>query len=240
MQKKWPVVTAFFFMFAGFFFFYFTTPSESFAGVSDHLSTSPLYFSLSPTPIFNNPVVPNAPISGYFDHSQNGSDKKIVFYDGRQNNSPNYGFQFTCSNPVMNDFVGCTANVSGVENCKRSEQLWYDDHKGIDYEYSKDWYTGATCDKSRFAGITRKIYAPAAGKVSVVSINEYNGNFIFLKHDLNNNGNYDDDNFRSAYLHFASVAVSKDQIVKREISWEKEVLQVIPQPLIYIFKSSDL
>ena len=42
-----------------------------------------------------------------------------------------------------------------------------------------------------------------------------NGWHIRLKHDLNGNGNFDDDNFRSVYLHFTAnaLAVVPGQIV---------------------------
>ena len=159
-------------------------------------------------PVFRFPVVPDAVISGYFDHQSSAG--LLTFYDGRRSTS-GAGFYFSCSNPAMYDWVGCEDSVSGEGSCSNNRELWYDGHKGIDYEYSANWYTGAVCDPGRFSGITRQVYAPAAGRVLMAGTDPNrpaNGWHIRLKHDLNGNGNYDDDNFRSVYLHFTANALA--------------------------------
>ncbi len=169
------------------------------------------------TGIFRNPVVPGATISGYFDH--NPASEYVTFHDGRKNNSTGYGFYFSCTNPNMWDFVGCQDNVSGEGSCPNNHELWYDEHHGTDYEFAANWHTGASCDPARFYGITRPIYAPARGKVLMAGTDPSrpaNGWHIRLKHDLNGNGDFDDDNFRSVYLHFTAnaLAVAPGQIVE--------------------------
>lgn len=171
---------------------------------------------LAATPVFRMPVVPNAVISGYFDHNPQAG--QVTFYNGRRNLNSSYGFYFSCSSPSMYDFVGCEDPVSGERACANSRELWYDGHKGIDYEYSSSWHTGATCDPERFSGITRSVYAPAGGKVVFAGYDASrpgNGWHIRIKHDLNGNGNYEDDNFRSNFLHFTAnaLAVSTNEIV---------------------------
>ncbi len=166
-------------------------------------------------PIFKYPVVPNAVISGYFDHQP--ASGLLTFYNGRHSSS-GAGFYFSCSNPSMYDWVGCEDAVSGEVACNNNRELWYDGHHGIDFEYSANWYTGATCDPGRFSGITRQVYAPARGQVLMAGTDPNrpaNGWHIRLKHDLNGNGNFDDDNFRSVYLHFTAnaLAVVPGQIV---------------------------
>lgn len=164
---------------------------------------------LASTPVFRYPVVPGAVISGYFDH--NPSAGRVTFYDGRQNASSSYGFYFSCSSPSMYDFVGCQDPLSGEPACANNRELWYDGHKGIDYEYSPAWHTGATCDPERFAGITQAVYAPAAGRVMFAGYDASrpgNGWHIRIKHDLNGNGSYEDDNFRSNFLHFTANALA--------------------------------
>lgn len=166
-------------------------------------------------PIFRYPVVPDAVISGYFDHNPSGG--LVTFYNGRKSNS-GAGFYFSCSNPSMYDWVGCEDGVSGEGACSNSRELWYDGHKGTDYEYAANWHTGAVCDPGRFAGITRQVYAPAAGQVLMAGTDPNrpaNGWHIRLKHDLNGNGNYNDDNFRSVYLHFTAnaLAVTAGQVI---------------------------
>ena len=168
-------------------------------------------------PVFRFPVVPGSTLSGYFDHNQ-GNDM-VTFYDGRQNASPSFGFFFSCPSVGMYDFVGCEDSVSGEGLCSNSRELWYDGHKGIDMEYSPQWHTGDVCDPWRFTGITTPVYAPAAGKVHFAGYDPYrpgNGWHIRLKHDLNQNGSYDDDNFRSIYLHFTAnaLAVTTGQVVE--------------------------
>ncbi len=171
---------------------------------------------MAATPVFRFPVVPGAVISGYFDHNTQAG--QVTFYNGRKNLSSSHGFYFSCSSPSMYDFVGCENAVSGEASCPNNRELWYDGHKGVDYEYSANWHTGATCDPARFSGITMKVYAPAAGKVMFAGYDAArpaNGWHIRIKHDLNKNGNYEDDNFRSNYLHFTAnqLKVSTNDIV---------------------------
>ena len=168
------------------------------------------------TPIFRYPVVPGVVISGYFDH--NPTAGRVTWYDGMQNISPTYGFYFSCSTPYMYDFVGCADNVAGEPACPNYREVWYDGHHGTDYEFAANWHTGAVCDPTRFAGITLPIYAPAAGKVQFAGYDPSrpgNGWHIRIKHDLNGNGSFEDDNFRSNYLHFTAnaLAVQTNQLV---------------------------
>lgn len=163
--------------------------------------------------VFRNPVVPGATISGYFDHNQ-GNDY-VTFYDGRSNASTAYGFYFQCTTPYMYDFVGCADNVIGEGACANNRELWYDGHKGIDYEFSSNWHTGAYCDPGKFGNLTHPIYAPARGLVQYVGYNhQFNGNHMFILHDANGNGNFYDDGMRAAYLHFATLAVQQGQVVE--------------------------
>lgn len=167
-------------------------------------------------PVFRSPVVPGAVISGYFDH--NPGKNLVTHYTGDGNSSPSFGYFFSCPSVGMYDFVGCADNVSGEGACDNRRELWYDGHKGIDYEFAANWHTGAVCDPGRFSGLTMPIYAPAAGRVLFAGYDPYrpaNGWHIRLKHDLNGNGNFDDDQFRSIYLHFTAnaLAVSAGQIV---------------------------
>ena len=167
-------------------------------------------------PFFRYPVVPGSTISGHFDHNQ-GNDL-VTFYDGRHNQSVNHGFFFSCPEVGMYDFVGCQDSVSGEGGCSNDRELWYDGHKGTDYEYSANWYTGAVCDTARFKGVVMPVYAPAKGKVLMAGYDPSrpaNGWHIRLMHDLNGNGNFNDDNFRSVYLHFTAyaLAVTPGQIV---------------------------
>ena len=73
-------------------------------------------------------------ISGYFDHQSAAG--LLTFYDGRHSSS-GAGFYFSCTNPSMYDWVGCEDAVSGEVACSNNRELWYDGHKGIDYEYSR-------------------------------------------------------------------------------------------------------
>lgn len=176
------------------------------------LCTKPSYATaidsifLTPTPVFRYPVVRNAQISSMFDHHL--QDHHIVFYDGRESWYGN-GFQFTCPEKG-NAWVGCLITANNEQSCPNSSELWYDTptHKGVDYEYEDNWHTGSSCDLDRFANFTPPpIFFPAIrGKVAFVQYdNPYNGNAIFIKHDLNNNSNFEDDKFRSVYLHFDSI-----------------------------------
>jgi hypothetical protein len=173
--------------------------------------------SLPATPFFRFPVVPDAPISGSLDH--NTASNMVTLYNGRRNTSTAYGYIFNCAEKQMSDFVGCEGPYSGEAACPNSEEVWYNGHKGTDFEYAANWHEpGDTCNLSRFAGITRPVYAPAPGKVQLIQIGDpANGNAIFIKHDLDGDGDYNDDIIRSAYLHFAdgSIMVAKDQIVAK-------------------------
>lgn len=158
---------------------------------------------------FRFPVVPHAEISGFFDHHGtypgDYSDGYVTFYNGRQS-TPGNGFLFTCPN-VGNGWVGCEVPASSEADCPDYQELWYDAHHGTDFEYAANWRTGSVCNRSQFTGITRPVYAPAPGKVQLVQLNHpYNGNAVFIKHDIDRDGNYDDDKIRSAYLHFESLA----------------------------------
>lgn len=173
--------------------------------------------ALAPTPFFDYPVVPGSTISGHFDHST--SSGVVTFYDGRKNN-PGAGFYFQCANPNMYDWVGCQDNVSGEQNCANDREVWYDGHKGTDYEYAANWHTGAYCNPGKFEGITKAVYAPAPGRVVYAGYNASqpgNGYHIRIEHDLNGNGNYADDGFRSIYLHFATnqLAVQYGDLVQK-------------------------
>lgn len=187
----------------------FEPPRDPSAPLEDPAGLQNSPAALAPTPVFRFPVVPGVVISGYFDHHP--SSERVTWYNGMQNNSPSYGFYFSCTTPNMNDFVGCADNMSGEPACSNNREVWYDGHKGTDYEYSPNWHTGAVCDPGRFAGITMPIYAPAAGRVQFAGYDPNrpgNGWHIRIKHDLNGNGNYDDDNFRSNFLHFTANALS--------------------------------
>ena len=179
------------------------------------LFMSPLNVSsLTPTPFFRFPVVPDAPISGSLDH--NTASNMVTLYNGRRNTSTAYGYIFTCAAKNMSDFVGCEGPYSGEAACPNSQEVWYDGHKGTDFEYAADWHEpGDTCNLSRFAGITRPVYAPAPGIVQLVQQNDvYNGNAIFIKHDLDGDGDYNDDIIRSVYLHFANpITLTVGQVV---------------------------
>ncbi|NOZ73166.1 MAG: M23 family metallopeptidase [Chloroflexi bacterium] len=176
---------------------------------------------MTPTPVFRRvQIVLDTEISALFDHQVGSGD--ILFYDGRSSPSGN-GFYFTC--PIGGAWIGCLSPASNESSCPNSHELWYDGHKGVDYEYEDNWHTGGTCDRDRFANVTPvPVFAPARGKVALVQTNppdQYNGNAVFIKHDLNDNNNFDDDKFRSAYLHFYSIEsvirpgeiVSKGQLI---------------------------
>jgi peptidase M23-like protein len=176
----------------------------------------PNYSSLPATPVFRYPVVPQSTISSYFDHVETpmpgDEDFVVKFYDGRSGQPYPQGFTFSC--PGIGDgsyWVGCQEpNYGGESVCPNDKELWYDNHSGIDFEYVPNWHTGSTCNLGQFAGITRPVYAPADGKVfyrtsDSASPDFYNGRYIRILHDLNRDGNYENDNFRSVYLHFASI-----------------------------------
>lgn len=164
--------------------------------------------ALAQRPIFNFPVVPDAEISSYFDHDPASSS--IIFYNG-VSSMGNSGYLFSCPG-VGQAWVGCATDASGEVACPNDQELWYDNHHGIDFEYSPEWHTGDTCNLDKFGDISPLIYAPAAGIVDFVGLNDlYNGNFIRLYHDLNGDGNYYNDNLRSYYLHFADNGILVDE-----------------------------
>jgi murein DD-endopeptidase MepM/ murein hydrolase activator NlpD len=168
--------------------------------------------NLDTTPIFRFPVVPDAEISGYFDHDP--AEQSIVFYDGRSSIG-GHGFTFSCAE-VGGAWVGCADAATGEAACADERELWYDNHHGIDFEYSPDWRTGDSCDLNKFDAVSLLVYAPAAGLVDFVGEGDpYNGNYIRFYHDLNGDGNYYNDNLRSYYLHFADngILVDEGQIV---------------------------
>lgn len=177
-------------------------------------------FAVSSTPLFRYPVVQNSITSAYFDHYQvyttSGEDYDIRLYDGRNSLSLPHGYIFTCSG--IGDglaWIGCTgANYGSEVACPNSSELWYDNHKGIDFEYATNWHTGSSCNLAQFSGITKPIYAPASGYVSEVGNNAANRNFLMILHDVNKNNNYYDDGIRSVYLHFYSISVSQNSVVE--------------------------
>lgn len=194
---------------------HFASQGAAAAGRAGESKKQEALLAASNEPIFRYPVVRGATISGYFDH--NAESGVMTFYDGRRS-SPGAGFYFQCSSPWMYDWVGCESGASGEPGCPNNRELWYDNHRGTDYEFSSRWHTGATCDPGRFTGITANIYAPAGGRVFMAGYDANrpgNGWHIRLQHDLNGNGNFADDNFRSIYLHFTAnaLAVTAGQIV---------------------------
>jgi murein DD-endopeptidase MepM/ murein hydrolase activator NlpD len=169
--------------------------------------------ALPPTPIFNYPVVEDTQISSYFDH--NATAQQVTFYNNRSSQS---GFTFSCpafddiAPGVGNVWVGCEGGTDNEANCDNTQELWYDNHRGTDFEYAANWHTGPACDMARFEVITPEIYAPAAGLVDLVGEGHpFNGNFIRLYHDLNGDGNYYNDGLRSYYLHFANNGIAVDE-----------------------------
>jgi murein DD-endopeptidase MepM/ murein hydrolase activator NlpD len=164
--------------------------------------------TLTPTPIFLYPAVPDAEISGYFDHDP--ASQKIIFFDGRAS-QPENGFSFACPD-VGGAWVGCVDSAGNETECKNERELWYDNHRGIDFEYSVNWHTGPMCDLARFGQIDILIYAPTAGIVDFVGENDpYNGNYVRLYHDLDGDDDYYNDGVRSYYLHFASDGILVDE-----------------------------
>lgn len=159
-------------------------------------------------PIFRFPVVADAEISGYFDHDP--ASQSIAFYDGRNSTGAN-GFTFSCP-AVGGAWVGCADAATGEAACADTRELWYDNHHGIDFEYSPNWRTGDSCDLDKFGTISPLVYAPATGLVDFVGEGDpYNGNYIRLYHDLNGDGNYYNDGLRSYYLHFADNGILVDE-----------------------------
>jgi murein DD-endopeptidase MepM/ murein hydrolase activator NlpD len=164
--------------------------------------------ALTPTPLFRYPVVTETIISGFFDHDP--APGSIVFFDERAS-SPDNGFLFSCP-AVGNAWVGCEDSATSESDCLNEHELWYDNHKGIDFEYVLDWHTGDQCDLDKFEPVTITVYAPAAGIVDYVGENDpYNGNYIRLYHDLNDDGNFYNDGLRSYYLHFADDGIIVDE-----------------------------
>ena len=145
--------------------------------------------ALTPTPVFRYPLFRDQnriiEISGWFDHS-GVSDQFVTFFDGRKN-TPGYGFLFSCPQLMYwPDWVGCLDAVTGEENCSDTRELWYDAHRGTDYEYETDWHTGDLCDLDRFSNRQPvPVFAPADGQVYLVQRNHAaNGNAVWLMHDL--------------------------------------------------------
>lgn len=180
----------------------------------------PPFQALAATPVFRDPVVAGAEISSYFDHDDTA--QVVTFYDNRTSKS-NAGFLFTCPaidevTPGAGDsWVGCEVDAGDETACPNTEELWYDNHHGIDYEYDAGWYTGAQCDPDRFGNVNPPVYAPAQGLVEFIGENHpFNGNFILLYHDLNGDGNFYNDGLRSYYLHFADggIFVDEGQIIQ--------------------------
>ncbi len=170
---------------------------------------------LTPTPMFRYPLFrdPNRmiEISGWFDHKHSHGvgviDQFVTFFDGRESTSGN-GFWFNCPELMpAPDWVGCLDTVAGEENCPNSKELWYDAHRGTDYEYEIDWHTGNSCDLDRFSNRQPvPVFAPARGRVYLVQKNHpANGNAVWLMHDLNGNGDFTDDTLVSIYLHLDSI-----------------------------------
>jgi murein DD-endopeptidase MepM/ murein hydrolase activator NlpD len=171
--------------------------------------------TLAATPVFRYPVVDQAEVSGYFDHDDRS--QVVTFYDGRSSQS-SHGFLFTC--PALdktapgagNSWVGCEIAANGEAGCPAERQLWYDNHRGLDYEYAPNWYTGAQCNPTQFDNLNPPIYAPAEGLVDTIGEGHpFNGNFIVLYHDLNGDGNFYNDGLRSYYLHFAANGIMVDE-----------------------------
>jgi len=165
--------------------------------------------SLERTPVFRRPVVAGAVESGLFDHDP--APGSVVFYDGRTSAG---SFSFDCA-AVGGAVIGCAEAAFNEASCSDYAEMWYDNHRGVDYEYAHNWHTGSACDRERFRGLTAPVYAPAAGRVSYVGWGRYNGNFIIVNHDLNGDGDYGNDGLRSLYLHFADegIAVYQGQIL---------------------------
>ncbi len=171
--------------------------------------------ALAATPVFHYPVVEEAEISGYFDH--NATPQVVTFYNDRSS-KPGVGFLFTCAAlddtapGAGNTWVGCEIATNGEVNCPNDRELWYDNHRGLDYEYAPNWHTGSQCDPARFDNLNPPIYAPAPGLVDFVGENHpFNGNFILLYHDLNGDRNFYNDGLRSYYLHFADNGIVVDE-----------------------------
>lgn len=154
------------------------------------------------------PVVADSPISGYLDHKRTDLGQPahlIQFYDGKANPNSSAGFLFTCSNPSSTDWVGCLDNANGENNCLNSRELWYEDHKGVDFEYFPNWHTGGTCNPSQFTSTLPEVFAAAKGYVEIKAHNDYNGDYLVINHDLNRDGNTGNDNNRVFYIHFVVV-----------------------------------
>jgi murein DD-endopeptidase MepM/ murein hydrolase activator NlpD len=172
--------------------------------------------ALPATPIFRSPVVAGADLSGYFDH--NDTRRKVTFYNGRTS-APENGFLFTCADfdeisPAAGSaWIGCEAATNDEATCPNDQELWYDNHNGLDYEYDPNWHTGSTCDRARFVdNPAPPVQAPATGYVDFVGEDHpFNGNFIRLYHDLNGDGNFYNDGLRSYYLHFADNGIVVDE-----------------------------
>jgi hypothetical protein len=170
---------------------------------------------LDPMPVFHYPIVEEAVISSYFDHDSR--PQGIIFYDGRSSSARN-GYVFTC--PAINEvvpgagnvWVGCGGDAQDEVSCANAEELWYDNHQGIDFEYDINWHTGPSCNMDQFSDLAPPVYAPAAGVVDYIGENHpFNGTFIRLYHDVNGDGNFYNDGLRSYYLHLANNGIVVDE-----------------------------
>jgi murein DD-endopeptidase MepM/ murein hydrolase activator NlpD len=156
-----------------------------------------------PTPVIHFPVVADAALPGYFDHQQTSNDL-IKFYDGRANPNANSGFSFSCPAKNSVDWVGCLDTVSGEGGCVNANELWYDDHNGIDFEYFPDWQTGAICDLSKFQNriYTVPIFSAVNGEVEFEAFDsEFNGRYYRILVDADGDGDTQNDNIKVWYLH---------------------------------------
>ncbi|MHB0874843.1 MAG: M23 family metallopeptidase [Anaerolineae bacterium] len=165
----------------------------------------------TPVTYFRSPVDPGNEVSSLFDHDP--APGSILFYDGRSNADGGL-FYFSCPQRGGGS-VGCEQAATDEASCPDDAEMWYDNHHGIDYEFSSDWRTGDSCDLSRFDGISQPVYAAAAGRVAFVGYGRYNGNYVILMHDYNGDGDYSDDGLRTLYLHFETggIVVSRGQVV---------------------------
>ncbi len=189
-------------------------PAVNMAAPAPSATSGPTPPPVSPeaTPFFRLPLVPGAEVSGFFDHDP--ASGSVVFSDGRSSEAGQI-FYFSCP-AVGGAAVGCQSEGTTESQCPDEDELWYDNHKGTDFEYSPDWRTGAACDRQQFEGLTREVYVPAPGRVSYVGYGRFNGNFIIINHDLNGDGDYGNDGLRSFYLHFADggIAVREGQVLQ--------------------------
>lgn len=166
--------------------------------------------TLTPTPAIRFPLVADAPVPGFFDHKQTAlgaAAQTVQFYDGRGNPNGTSGYTFTCTLPSSNqvtDWVGCVDAVSGEANCANANELWYDNHAGVDVEYFPDWHTGSTCDLNKFQNRTYRvpIFSATAGEVVTTVYDPiYQGRYYLILVDVDKDGQTSNDVIRVWYLH---------------------------------------